>query len=67
MYFRGMVESLFTREHIDGMRPQIQKTVDSLLDAIIKEGSSQPIDLGEKFAIPVPSYVGCSAQKLIAR
>lgn len=53
-----MVESIFTREHIESMRPQIQKTVNSLLDAIIKEGGSQPVDLGDKFAIPVPSYVG---------
>lgn len=56
MQQRSMVESLFTKEQILGMRPQIQKTVDSLLNAIIKEGSSQPIDLGEKLAIPVPSY-----------
>lgn len=52
-----MVEPIFAKEHILSMRPQIQKTVDSLLDTIIKEGSSQPVDLGEKLAIPVPSYV----------
>ncbi|CZR67621.1 probable Cytochrome P450 55A3 [Phialocephala subalpina] len=56
MQQRSMVESLFTREHIDSMRPQIQKTVDSLLDGIAKNGSAQPTDLGEKFAVPVPSY-----------
>ncbi|KAE8452851.1 hypothetical protein EG329_013123 [Mollisiaceae sp. DMI_Dod_QoI] len=56
MQQRSMVDSLFTREHIDSLRPQIQKTVDSLLDAIIKEGNSQPVDLGDKLAVPVPSY-----------
>jgi len=52
-----MVEPLFTREHIEGMRPHIQQTVDSLLDALVKEGGNKPIDLVEKFALPVPSYV----------
>jgi len=52
-----MVESLFTKAHIDSMRPQIQKTVDSLLDEMIKKGGSEPVDLVEKFALPVPSYV----------
>jgi hypothetical protein len=51
------VEPLFTREHIDRMRPHIQQTVDSLLDALIKEGGDKPVDLVEKFALPVPSYV----------
>jgi len=52
-----MVESLFTKAHIDGTRPQIQKTVDSLLDEMIKEGGSEPVDFVAKFALPVPSYV----------
>lgn len=55
--YRGMIESLFTRQKIDSMRPHIQKTVDSLLDAIIANGCEKPIDLVEKFALPVPSYV----------
>lgn len=57
IWFRGMVAPLFTREHIDSMRPQIQKTVDDLLDALIKEGGDEPIDIVDKFALPVPSYV----------
>lgn len=57
MHQRSMVESLFTKEHINSMRPQIQKTVDSLLDEMIKTGGSEPVDLVEKFALPVPSYV----------
>jgi hypothetical protein len=52
-----MVESLFTKEHIDSTRPRIQQTVDALLDTLIKEGGSKPFDIVEKFALPVPSYV----------
>jgi nitric oxide reductase len=52
-----MIESLFTKEHINGLRPQIQATVNSLLDALIREGGSNPVDFIEKFALPVPSYV----------
>jgi nitric oxide reductase len=56
-----MVAPLFTKEHIDGMRPHIQETVDSLLDALLKEGGKKPVDLVEKFALPVASYVSRSA------
>lgn len=52
-----MIEGLFTREHIDGMRPQIQKTVDNLLEIMIKEGCKTPVDVVEKLALPVASYV----------
>lgn len=54
---RSMVEPLFTREHIETMRPHIQETVDSLLKALIKNGCEKPVDLVEKFSLPVPSYV----------
>ena len=54
---RSMIEGLFTREHIDGMRPQIQKTVDNLLEIMIKEGCKTPVDVVEKLALPVASYV----------
>jgi nitric oxide reductase len=63
MLFRGMVEPLFTREHIEGMRPHIQQTVDSLLDALIKEGGDKPVDLVDKFALPVPSYVSTKVER----
>jgi cytochrome P450 len=53
----GMVESLFTYEHIQSMRPHIQETVNNLLHTMIAEGGSTPVDLVEKFALPVPSYV----------
>jgi nitric oxide reductase len=52
-----MVESLFTKKHIEDMQPHIQQTVDSLLDTMVKEGCGEPVDIVEKFALPVPSYV----------
>lgn len=52
-----MVETIFTRERIDSMRPHIQKTVDSLLDNMIKEGGEKPVELVEKFSLPLPSFV----------
>lgn len=58
-----MVEPLFTKEHIDGMRPHIQQTVDSLLDALIRNGGETPVDIVEKFALPVASHVSYSAYR----
>lgn len=59
--YRGMVEPFFSNENVDAMRPHIQKTVDTLLDAMVKEGCEKPVDLVEKFALPVPSYVSDQA------
>ena len=59
-----MVESLFTKEHIDSMRPRIQQTVDSLLETMIKEGCEKPVNIIDKFALPVPSYVSLSFFKI---
>ncbi|KAL2071249.1 hypothetical protein VTL71DRAFT_12484 [Oculimacula yallundae] len=56
MQQRSMVESIFTKQHIDDMRPKIQETVNTLLDKMIAEGGSEPFDFVEKFALPVPSY-----------
>jgi nitric oxide reductase len=53
---RGMVEPLFTYEHIQSMRPKIQETVDSLLAAMQPLSGSGSVDLVDKFALPVPSY-----------
>lgn len=53
-----MVEAIFTDEHVEKMRPHIQQIVDDLLSTILKDGGSAPFDLVEKFALPVPSYVG---------
>lgn len=57
MQQRSMIESLFTPKAIAGMRPHIQKTVDSILEKIIQGGCSPAVDLVEKFALPVPSYI----------
>ena len=54
---RSMVEPLFTSEAVEKLRPHIQRTVDTLIDAMIKDGSGKPVDLVDKFALPVPSYV----------
>ena len=56
-----MVEPLFTREHVNGMCFRIQNTVDSLLDAMMKRGGEEPLDIVEELALPVASYVSCYA------
>lgn len=53
---RGMIADLFTRERVDGMRAHIQKTFDTLVDAMLKEGGEKPVDIVEKLALPLPSY-----------
>jgi fungal nitric oxide reductase len=52
-----MVEPLFVGDHIRSMQAYIQKTVDDLLDEMIAAGCSDPVDLVEKLALPVPSYI----------
>jgi fungal nitric oxide reductase len=52
-----MVAPFFSQEHINAMRPHIQKTVNSLLDNMLKEGGEKPFDIVDKFSLPVPSYV----------
>lgn len=52
-----MIESVFSREAIERMRPSIQNTVDTLLDDMIKDGCKNPVDVVEKLALPVASYV----------
>ena len=54
---RGMVEPVFSKDSVDTMRPHIQKTVDDLLDAMIKGGGNKPVDLVTKLSLPVPSYI----------
>ncbi|KAK3321698.1 cytochrome P450 55A2 [Apodospora peruviana] len=55
---RGMVEPLFTPEHVKTLEPYIQKTVDDLLDQMKAKGCANgPVDLIENFALPVPSYI----------
>ncbi|KAF6825944.1 cytochrome p450 55a3 [Colletotrichum plurivorum] len=54
---RSMVEPLFIREHVEMMKPYIQRTVDELLEQMVQKGCNEPVDLIENFALPVPSYV----------
>jgi fungal nitric oxide reductase len=54
---RSMVEPVFVKDHVETMRPYIQKTVDDLLDKMIEKGCAQPVDLVANFALPVPSFV----------
>jgi len=55
-----MVEPFFGNEHVRTLHPYIQRTVDDLLDDMLAKGCSKPVDLIEKFALPVPSYVSYS-------
>lgn len=48
---------MFTRAYAETMRPQIEALANSLIDDMIKEGCEKPVDLVEKFALPLPSYV----------
>jgi len=48
---------MFAREHVESMRPHIEKTVNSLIDTLIEKGREGPVDLVEFFSLPVPSYV----------
>lgn len=53
-----MVEDLFTRDRIEAMRPEIQRIVDDVLDAIVKKGCTDgPVDLIEEFATPIPTRI----------
>lgn len=51
---RGLVNSAFTPTAIEQMRPFVQKTVDSLLDAVQANGR---IDIIHDFAYPLPILV----------
>ncbi|KAI9873620.1 MAG: hypothetical protein M1830_010794 [Pleopsidium flavum] len=54
---KGMVNSVFTREHVETMRPSIQKTVNNCIQTMTMGGCQQPVDLVKNFAIEVPSQV----------
>ncbi|SAL64233.1 cytochrome P450 [Caballeronia choica] len=53
--YRRMLSKEFMVHHIDATRPELQKTVDTLLDEFIAKGS--PADLFEDFALTVPTTV----------
>lgn len=55
---RGMVELVFTTEHVKSLEPYIRKTADHLMDKMKARGCADgPVDLIEHFALPLPSYV----------
>lgn len=51
---KGMVNSWFTREHVDAMRPSIQKTVDDCIQTMMMAGCGEPVDMMKYFAVAVP-------------
>ncbi|MEV5688747.1 cytochrome P450 [Streptomyces sp. NPDC052164] len=55
---RRMLVPSFTLKRTETLRPQIQETVDRLLDRMIEQGP--PVDLVNAFALPVPSMVICA-------
>ncbi|MEU9010755.1 cytochrome P450 [Streptomyces sp. NPDC048479] len=55
---RRMLIPSFTLKRITALRPQIQQTVDRLLDAMTEQGP--PAELVSAFALPVPSMVICA-------
>lgn len=56
-----MVEPLFTKEAVEKLRPRIQETVDRILQNMVELGPGNGVDLVERFALPVPSYVRTTA------
>lgn len=65
MQQRSMVESLFNWDAVAKLRPHIQATVDQLLDKMASESDGKPVDLVDKFALPVPSYVSLKERRRI--
>ncbi|WP_326767103.1 cytochrome P450 [Streptomyces sp. NBC_01591] len=55
---RRMLIPSFTVKRTAALRPQIQETVDRLLDTMVEQGP--PTDLVGAFALPVPSMVICA-------
>ncbi|WP_067498879.1 cytochrome P450 [Actinoplanes sp. TFC3] len=54
---RRMVTAPFAIKTVEAMRPGVQAIVDRLIDEML--AGSQPVDLVEAFALPVPSLVIC--------
>ncbi|MFF4865787.1 cytochrome P450 [Streptomyces sp. NPDC001231] len=54
---RRMVTATFSIRQVEALRPAIQKIVDSLIDTTLS--GSEPVDLVQAFALPVPSLVIC--------
>jgi cytochrome P450 len=54
---RRMVTGPFAVKRVEAMRPAVQKIVDELIDTML--AGTNPTDLVESFALPVPSLVIC--------
>lgn len=54
---RRMVTAPFASRRVESMRPQIQESVDGLIDDML--AGPKPADLVEAFALPVPSLIIC--------
>jgi nitric oxide reductase len=54
---RGMVNAMFTREHVESLRPQIQEIVDVCIHTMVAKGCKEPVDLVENFSLIVPCQV----------
>lgn len=52
-----MVTKFFSPERIESMKPRIKETVNYYLEEMIKGGCEKPVDLVEKFALPIPSRI----------
>jgi cytochrome P450 len=55
---RRMLIQEFTVRRVKAMRPAVQSIVDDLIDGML--GETPPLDLVERFAVPVPSLVICN-------
>ena len=52
-----MFEAFFTPEAVNKLRPMMQKTIDTLLDDMIKKGCQEPVDLIRSLAESIPIQV----------
>jgi nitric oxide reductase len=53
----SMVSAFFTPEYTDSIKSFIQSTVDNILSDMIEKGCDKPVDLVERFSLPIPSVV----------
>lgn len=54
---RGLVNREFLAKHVETMRPQMQRIVDTWIDALLAQ--APPVDLVQAFALPVASTIIC--------
>ncbi|MFF4590180.1 cytochrome P450 [Streptomyces sp. NPDC001388] len=54
---RRMVTAPFAIRKVEALRPAVQRIVDDLIDDLL--AGPRPVDLVEKFALPIPSLVIC--------